>query len=511
MQVQQVAKLICGSSFFGNCRKRPATGKTPLHRDPCQNSEHPVPIIRNYQSVTLSLLEKERQYCSQGDTSGRRSPKKAFARAEGEWLIDFEGRRYIDLQMCNSAANFGYGSPAHMAALKTQAEVLPSLAAEFIHEKRVSLAEQICLANEGRFGVKGRVHFSVGGAQAVEDALKLIARLTGSMRVFAFEGSYHGRTLAASRISAAYRYRAAFGTTALAEFVPFPYCNRCPFEQEPITCNYRCISQFARLFQGEAAGQNDGDGNPECRAFIVEPVLGRGGYIPAPPDYFHRLKQVLDTHRMLLVADEIQMGFFRAGKLWSIENYGVVPDIIIFGKALTNGMFPLSGLWAREPLLDPSHWPVGSSHATFGAAPLGSALGLATLEMCSGNEWSVRAEKIGQALEYICRRIAARHPQIRHINRMGAALSMDIGGTDGIPNPQLAHAIVEDALQGNIEIAGQRWGLVATTGGGHGNLIMLAPPLIMQSSSLELVETLLNVVFARVTNLSTGASDRATA
>jgi 4-aminobutyrate aminotransferase-like enzyme len=452
--------------------------------------------------MTQSLLDKEGLYCSQGDISARRVPKKIFARAQDEWLIDSRGRRYLDLQMCNSAANFGYGSLPHIEALVSQAQTLPSLASEFIHEERVALAEKLCLAIEERFGVKGRVHFSVGGAQAIDDTIKLIARLTGTTRIFAFEGSYHGRTLAASCISGSYRYRAGFGGMAMADFVPFPYCHRCPYDAEPDTCGYRCISQFSRLFEGEGAGQNDGSGHPECRAFVAEPVLGRGGYLPAPPEYFQRLKGILDAHQMLFVADEVQMGFFRAGRLWSIENYGIVPDIIVFGKSVTNGMFPLSGLWARDPLMTSENWPVGSSHATFAASPLGTALGLATLQMCTTQDWAARAEEVGSALEAICRRFAERYPQLRYINRMGAALSLDIADATGAPAPRLARAIVETALRGDIDVRGEQMGMVMTAGGSHGNMIMLAPSLNMKSSSLALLETLLQAVFA--TALTTG-------
>lgn len=452
-----------------------------------------------------SLLDKEHIYCSQGDTSGRRAPKKSFARAEGEWLIDFQGRRYLDLQMCNSAANFGYGSPAHIEALASQAQSLPSLASEFIHKERVELAEKMCLAIEERFGVKGRVHFSVGGAQAIDDALKLVARLTGTTRIFAFEGSYHGRTLAASCVSGSYRYRAGFGGAAMADFVPFPYCNRCPYGADPKSCGYLCVSQFSRRFEGEGAGQNDGSGRPECRAFLAEPVQGRGGYVPAPREYFQRLKVVLDEHDILFIADEVQMGFFRAGRLFSIENYDVAPDIIVFGKAVTNGMFPLSGLWAREPLLAPANWPVGSSHATFAAAPLGTALGLATLELCASRDWAARAEEIGRAIETVCRRLAGRFSQIRYVNRLGAALSLDIADAAGAPDPNLAHTIVETALRGDIDVAGEPMGLVMTNGGGHGNMIMLAPSLGMESSSLDFVEPLLRTALERAASSGVAA------
>jgi len=447
--------------------------------------------------MSLSLLRRENLYCSQGDISGRRTPKKCFAKSQAEWLIDSEGRRYLDLQMCNSAANFGYGSQIHIEAFDFQARNLPALASEFIHEERVRLAEEICQATEKRFGVKGRVHFTVGGAQAIDDMLKLVARLTGTMRVFAFESSYHGRTIGASGISGSYRYRSLFGGVASADFVPFPYCNRCPYDAEPQTCNYVCISQFERLFEGEGPGQNDGSGIPECRAFVAEPILGRGGYIPAPPEYFRRLKEILDRHGILFVADEVQMGIYRAGQLWSIENYKVVPDIIVFGKSITNGMFPVAGIWAREPLMSKEMWPVGSSHATFAGSPIGSALGVATMKLCNSMNWSDRAKEIGDALEIICKRLQKSFVQIRYVNRLGAALSLDIADESGRPDATMARRLVEAGLQGDIKVAGEQMGLVMTVGGGSGNMIMLAPSLNMSASSFDICEVLMRETFLR--------------
>ena len=119
----------------------------------------------------------------------------------------------------------------------------------------------------------------------------------------------------------------------------------------------------------------------EYAAFYVEPIQGTGGYVIPPKNFFVDLKKVLDQHGILLVVDEIQMGFYRTGKLWSIEHFGVNPDVIVFGKALTNGLNPLSGLWAREELINPTVFPAGSTHSTFNANPLGTAVGLEAMKM----------------------------------------------------------------------------------------------------------------------------------
>ena len=155
---------------------------------------------------------------------------KLFARCEGSYLYDRAGRPYLDLQMWYSAVNLGYANRRVNDALKRQIDVLPQLACQYLHAEKIELAARLADESRRAFGEDGRVHFNVGGSQAVEDALKLVRRNTGRSRMLAFEGGYHGRTLGASAITSSYRYREPFGEFAdRAEFVPFPYCFRCPY------------------------------------------------------------------------------------------------------------------------------------------------------------------------------------------------------------------------------------------------------------------------------------------
>jgi len=449
--------------------------------------------------IEPNLDSLDRRYCAQGDTSSRRKPKKYFEAADGHFLLDEGKVPYLDFHSCNSAANLGYGSPKHLAALSAQMHRLPALASEFMHRERVLLAEWICESVERAFGVAGRVHFSVGGAQAADDALKIVAAATGSRKVLAFEGGYHGRTIATSEVSASYRYRAVFGGEARAVFIPFPYCFRCPFGLAPERCEMECVRQFERVVDSDAAGLRGYGSQRECRAFLAEPVQGRGGYIPVPPQYFRQIKPVLERNGMLLVVDEVQMGFFRTGKQWSIENYGVCPDLIIFGKSLTNGMHPLSGVWARDPLLGEGNWPPGSSHSTYGAAPLGTALGLATFDAYAERDFAAMAEQTGRRLEEICRGLRERFPQIGHVNRLGLALSLDICKDDGrTPDPVLAQAIVESALNHPVSVGSRNYGLVLSRAGHFDNMVILAPPVNVTGDEVELFAHLLEAVLKRV-------------
>ena len=320
------------------------------------------------------LIKKDSIYCSYGDTVHYAEPPKIFRGCEGSFLYDSADIPYLDLQMWYSAASFGYKNPRLREAFKTQIDTLPQLACQYLHEEKVLLAEKICLANLKRFKEKGRIHFNVGGAQAIEDALKLVRNAKGKNLMFAFMGSYHGRTLGASAITSSYRYRRRYGHFSdRAQFIPYPYCFRCYYGKKREDCDFYCISQFEKLFETEYYSIIDTKvKESEYAAFFVEPIQATGGYIVPPKDYFKRFKKILDDWGILFVDDEIQMGVYRAGKLWAIENFEVSPDIIVFGKALTNGLNPLSGIWAKEALINPTLFPPGSTHSTFSSNPLGT-------------------------------------------------------------------------------------------------------------------------------------------
>src|SRR5262249_27385341 len=154
--------------------------------------------------------------------------------------------------------------------------------------------------------------------------------------------------------------------------------------------------QFAKNFDTEYNSFWDAKaGESEFGAFYVESIQGTGGYVVPPPGYFPALKKILDARGILLVDDEIQMGFFRAGKFWSIENFDVTPDIIVFGKALTNGLNPLSGIWAREDLISPKVFPPGSTHSTFSSNTLGTAVGLEAVRMMTEENYEERVCRKG--------------------------------------------------------------------------------------------------------------------
>ena len=447
------------------------------------------------------LLELERKHCSWGDTVHYLDPPKCFARSEGSYLYDREGTPYLDLQMWYSAASFGYGNRRLNAALTRQLNTLPQLACQYLHADKIELAAAIGRLNASRFGIDGRVHFNVGGSQAIEDSLKLVRNATGKNLVFAFMGGYHGRTLAASAITSSYRYRRRYGHFSdRAHFVPFPYCFRCPYDKKFDDCGLYCLKQFEQNFDSEYNSFWDGKtGESEFSAFYIEPIQGTGGYVIPPPGYFAGLRKILDERHILMVDDEIQMGFYRAGKFWAIENFGVAPDIIVFGKALTNGLNPLSGVWAREDLISPEVFPPGSTHSTFSSNTLGTAVALEAVRMMAEHDYEGTTNRKGAYFLSQIKDLQRRYPKvIGHTDGMGMALRIEICGGDGFqPDRALTDRIFLEGLKGDLIARGKRMGLILDVGGYYKNVFTLEPCFEITEDEIDLVVQLLELVIRR--------------
>jgi len=444
------------------------------------------------------LLALESEVCSHGDTVHYADRPQFFETCEGSYLYDTVGKPYLDLQMWYSAVNLGYANRRVNDALKKQIDKLPQLACQYLHKEKVKLADKLVKSIKRNFGETGRIHFNVGGAQAIEDALKLTRKHTGKSKMLAFEGGYHGRTLGASAITSSYRYRENYGEFGdRAEFVPFPYCFRCPFGKEINSCELYCVQQIERKFDHEYTGWwNPKTNKSEFGAFFVEVIQGTGGYISAPPGYFERLAKLLKERNILLIDDEIQMGFFRTGKLWAFEHIEQTsPDVLVFGKALTNGMNPLSGIWAKEELIAPEKFGPGSTHSTFSSNSLGTATGLEVMNIFEEGDYAVSVPKKGAYFLELLKDLQSRHPEIGDVGGTGLALRMEMCEADGFaPSRKLADRMFQRGLEGNLKVNGQKMGLVLDIGGYFKNVVTLAPSLEITEQEMNLAAELLDMV-----------------
>ncbi len=453
------------------------------------------------QFTDQELLELESRYCSYGDTVHYSERPVIFDECEGSWLYDMKGTPYLDVQMWYSAVNFGYRNREIEEAHTRQMRQLPQVASQYLHKEKILLAATIAKETEKRFVSKGRVHFNVGGAQAIEDSIKLVRNYKkGRSLMFAFMGGYHGRTLAATEITSSFRYRKRYGHFSdRAMFIPFPYCYRCYFGKKHPVCEYECIRQFGKLFETEYYGIVDTKENDvEYAAFYIEPIQATGGYIVPPPEYFARLSEVLRKHGVLLVDDEIQMGFYRTGKLWALEHFGVKPDVVAFAKSLTNGLNPLSGIWAREELIEPKTFPPGSTHSTFSSNPLGTASALAVIELTKKCDFEKIVQEKGVYLLTRLKELQKKHAVIGDVDGLGMAIRVEMTRPDGFtPDKQLTDRIFQEGMKGDIAVNGKKYGLVLDVGGYYKNAFTLAPALTITQEEMDLFINLFEALLKR--------------
>ncbi len=368
-----------------------------------------------------------------------------FHRGEGVWLWDVEGRRYIDMMSAYSAVSFGHGHPRLVRALEDQARRLALTSRTFSNDRLPLLLERLCTT----FGYERALPVNTG-LEAVETALKAARKWAYTVKgvapeqaeIIACDGNFHGRSIAIVGLSSKAQYRAGFG--------PFPPgLRRIPF------------ADSAAL---EAAI------TPETAAFLVEPIQGEGGIIVPPPGYLSRCAEICRMRNVLLIADEVQTGLGRCGRLLACDRDGVRPDGLILGKALGGGLLPVSAFLADRAVMDV--FEPGDHGSTFGGNPLGAAVALEVLALLDETRPWERAERLGEHLRTVLE--AAHLPCVREIRGRGLLLGIAL-------DQQMAPAqrVAERLLARGI-----------ATRDTNGNVIRLAPPLIIDEETLLTAATI---------------------
>jgi 4-aminobutyrate aminotransferase-like enzyme len=257
-----------------------------------------------------------------------------------------------------------------------------------------------------------------------------------------------------------------------------------------------CLKEVERKFEHEYTGAwNPKTGKAEFGAFFVEAIQGTGGYVIPPKGYFEKLAKICREHGILIVDDEIQMGFYRTGKLFAMEHFNTDPDIIVFGKALTNGMNPLSGIWAKEEYISPAKFGPGSTHSTFSSNSLGTAVGLEVMKIFNEGDYEKSVMEKGKYFLDLLKDLQKKHKEIGDVDGLGLALRMEMCQADGFaPNRELADAMFQRGLEGNLVVNGKRMGLVLDIGGYYKNVVTLAPSLEITKEEMDLAHDLLDLL-----------------
>ena len=383
-------------------------------------------------------------------------------RAQGSELWDTEGRRYIDFVGGIGVMNVGHNHPRVMAAVREQLERATHTAFQVVmYESYLRLAQRLSELAPGD-GPKKAIFFSTG-AEAVENAVKIARAHTGRPAVISFRGSFHGRTLLALSLTGSVQpYKQNFGPYA-AEVYQTPY----PYEYRGWN-SAAALAVLEDLFAAEVPAER-------VAAIIVEPVLGEGGFVPAPREFLQGLRAVCDRHGIVLIVDEIQTGFGRTGKYFAIEHSGVEPDLMTVAKSLAAG-FPLSGVVGKAGIMDAP--APGGLGGTYAGNPVACAAGLAVLDVMRDERLPERAARIGSVVEERMRSWAQEHEIIGDVRVMGAMAGMELVRSRQTKEPA-------DKETARVLAVAREKGLILLRSGVHHNVIRTLMPLTIPDEQLD--------------------------
>jgi 4-aminobutyrate aminotransferase len=386
------------------------------------------------------------------------------ARGEGVYLYDEDDRRYLDFTAGIGVTSTGHCHPRVVAAAQEQvATLIHAQYTTVMHRPLLTLTERLGEVLPERLD---SAFFSNSGSEAVEAALRLARHATGRPNIVVFHGSFHGRTIgAASMTTSGTKFRAGFspimGGVAVS---PFPTAYRYGWDEQ--TATDFALRELDYLLATVTAPA-------ETAAFIVEPVLGEGGYVPANTAFMEGLRERADRHGILLVVDEVQTGWGRTGRFWGHDHFGVQPDILITAKGLASG-FPLSAIAAPADLMAKA-WP-GSQGGTYGGNAVACAAAIATLDVIRDEGLVDNARVVGAALADGLEKVAANTAGIGDVRGLGLMLGSEFVTADGQPDPGTAQRAQQKAAE---------LGLLLLTCGPFGNVVRMIPALVVTQEQVE--------------------------
>lgn len=414
--------------------------------------------------ASRAFMERRRRVVSSGVGTGKAGI--AAACAEGALVTDLDGNTFIDFTGGIGCLNAGHSAARVVEAVQAQVARLQHACFQVtMYEPYVALAERLVDLVPGP-GPKKVALFN-SGAEAVENAVKIARRATGRTGIVCFENAFHGRTLLTMSMTSKVRpYRDGFGPFAPEVYLaPFPYPLRRPAGLSEPAYVEDCIRRLHAFFRATVTPD-------QVAAVVMEPVMGEGGFLVPPPRFVEAVVQVCRDHGILFVADEIQSGFGRTGRMFGIEHFGVEPDLVTLAKSLSAG-FPLSAVVGRAQVMDAV--PAGGLGGTFGGNPVCAAAALAAVDAIVEGQLPARAQAIGE-------RVRSRlEPYVgtgglAQVRGLGAMIGLEFLTPDGQPDKARAEAIVGACASR---------GLLLLTAGLDGNVIRTLMPLVVTDAQLE--------------------------
>jgi 4-aminobutyrate aminotransferase / (S)-3-amino-2-methylpropionate transaminase / 5-aminovalerate transaminase len=391
------------------------------------------------------------------------------AKAEDAWLEDVDGNRYIDFAGGIGCINVGHRRDEIVEAVEDQLERFMHTCVQVTpYELYVRLAERMNEVTPGKFAKK--TIFVNSGAEAVENAVKIARAYTKRPGIIAFEDAFHGRTMMTLALtSKTHPYKAGFAPFPGEVYrVPFAYCYRCSYSLTYPSCDLYCARHLEDTFKRVVA-------NEEVAAVIAEPVMGEGGFIAPPPDYFKVLIDLCHRHGILFIADEVQSGFGRTGTLFASERFGIEPDLLVTAKSLGGGL-PLAAVTGRTEIMD-APGP-GGLGGTFAGNPLSCAAALAVLDLFERENLLQRANEIGERFQRRAREWQRRWPIIGDLRGLGGMQAIELVESKETKKP------ASEETKKITQYCYER-GLITITAGSYSNVIRVLVPFVITNEQMD--------------------------
>lgn len=385
--------------------------------------------------------------------------------ASGAVVTDVNGREYLDCFAGISVVNAGHNNPAVIAAAKAQMDKLVHCASYIYHTQPVAdLAEKMAqIAPRGL----SKTFFGNGGAEAIEGALKLARLYTGKHEFIALHASFHGRSWGALSVTGNQGRKKRGGPYAPGvAFAPAPYVYRSLWPNDPEECGRQCAKSLEDVIRFATSG--------DVAAFIAEPIMGEGGILVPPSNYFREVKKVLDQHNILFIADEVQSGFCRTGKIFAYEHFGVDPDILVTAKGIADG-FPLSAFTTRPEIA--AAFKPGDHLSTFGGNPVSCAAALANIEFMQKEDLAARSAETGAYASAKLRELQKQNPIIGDVRGLGLMIGVELVKDEKLTPAASEAETIREALF--------KAGVLVGVGGVYGNVIRFQPPLIITRQQID--------------------------
>jgi 4-aminobutyrate aminotransferase/(S)-3-amino-2-methylpropionate transaminase len=414
------------------------------------------------------------------------------ARAEGAVLEDVDGNRFLDFAGGIGCLNAGHRSPRVVAAIREQVDAfLHTCFSVAPYEKYIAAAEKLNSITPGTFAKKTILVNS--GAEAVENAIKIARFYTRRPAIICFEDAFHGRTmLTMSLTSKTHPYKAGFEPFAADVYrIPYAYCYRCSYSLKYPSCDVFCAQHLEDTFKRVVAAE-------AVAAVIAEPVLGEGGFVTPPAEFFGVVQNICRKHEILFIADEIQTGFGRTGAMFAVERYGVTPDILISAKSIAGGL-PLAAVTGRAEIMDAPG--IGGLGGTFGGNPVACAAALAAIETIERENLSARAIKLGEKFEARARDWKSRFPLVGEARGLGAMRAIELVRSAETREP--AKRETEQVIRHCYQ-----HGLIMLSAGTYGNVVRLLVPLVVTDEQYDEGLDILEAAIAAVAESSVEAVPR---